>query len=70
MSPGQRRFVQQLLDECEIGISLRFQAQQMSNCGIPSAVEGRKITWPYEPPDWARSESPIVLWKPELPQNK
>ncbi len=35
-----------------------------------SAAEGRKITWPYEPPDWARNESPIVLWKPELKQNK
>lgn len=31
-----------------------------------SAGEGRKVTWPYEPPDWARDQSPIVLWKPEL----
>jgi myo-inositol 2-dehydrogenase / D-chiro-inositol 1-dehydrogenase len=35
-----------------------------------SAGEGRRIEWPYEVPDWARSESPIVLWKPELRQNK
>jgi predicted dehydrogenase len=31
-----------------------------------SAAEGRKIEWPYEVPDWARDQSPIVLWKPEL----
>jgi predicted dehydrogenase len=35
-----------------------------------SQGEGRKITWPYEVPDWARNESPIVLWKPELRQNQ
>ena len=35
-----------------------------------SMGEGRKITWPYEVPEWARNESPIVLWKPELRQNK
>lgn len=35
-----------------------------------SAAEGRKITWPYEVPDWARNESPIVLWKPHLKQAK
>jgi predicted dehydrogenase len=34
-----------------------------------SMGEGRKITFPYEVPDWARNESPIVLWKPELKQN-
>jgi predicted dehydrogenase len=34
-----------------------------------SAAEGRKMTWPYEPPDWVRHESPITLWKPELRQN-
>ncbi len=35
-----------------------------------SMGEGRKITWPYDVPEWARNESPIVLWKPELRQNK
>lgn len=35
-----------------------------------SAGEGRKISWPYEVPDWARDESPIVLWKPELRQKQ
>jgi myo-inositol 2-dehydrogenase/D-chiro-inositol 1-dehydrogenase len=35
-----------------------------------SMGEGRKITWPYEVPDWARNVSPIVLWKPELRQHK
>jgi myo-inositol 2-dehydrogenase/D-chiro-inositol 1-dehydrogenase len=34
-----------------------------------SMGEGRKIEWPYEVPEWARNESPIVLWKPELRQN-
>lgn len=31
-----------------------------------SAGEGRRIDWPYEVPEWARGQSPIVLWKPEL----
>lgn len=35
-----------------------------------SVGEGRKIPFPYEVPEWARNESPIVLWKPELRQNK
>ncbi len=35
-----------------------------------SMGEGRKINWPYEVPEWAGNESPIVLWKPELRQNK
>jgi myo-inositol 2-dehydrogenase/D-chiro-inositol 1-dehydrogenase len=35
-----------------------------------SQGEGRKIPWPYEVPDWARNESPIVLWKPELRRNR
>jgi myo-inositol 2-dehydrogenase / D-chiro-inositol 1-dehydrogenase len=34
-----------------------------------SAGEGRKIEWPYEVPEWARDQAPIVLWKPELKQN-
>ena len=33
-----------------------------------SAREGRKIEWPYEPADWVRSQSPIVLWKPKIKQ--
>lgn len=32
-----------------------------------SAGEGRKITWPYEPPAYDR---PIDLWKPHLKQKK
>lgn len=31
-----------------------------------SMGEGRKIMWPYEVPEWARDQSPIVLWKPQL----
>ena len=35
-----------------------------------SMGEERKIPWPYEVPAWAYDQSPIVLWKPELCQNK
>jgi predicted dehydrogenase len=43
---------------------------KMIYAAYQSAGEGRKIPFPYEVPDWARDESPIVLWKPELKQKR